>query len=107
MKIRLFALLSVSPASIKVKHYRGLPPEVAGGVDTRQQMSSPAYLVIEAKHDGVFLYRYDINGNGVGDTWHMNVDDAKHQANYEYEGLVKNWIDVPIQAEDAAAFGLS
>lgn len=107
MKARLVSILSAVPTSTKVKHYQGAPPELTGGTDTRQVMGSPAFLVIEASPDGVFLYRYDGAGRCVGDTWHMNVDDAKHQANYEYEGLVQDWHDVSAEVEDVAAcFGL-
>lgn len=107
MKTRLLSILSAGPATTKVKHYLGAPPELTGGDDTRQEMGSPAYLVIEANPDGVFLYRYDNNGECVGDTWHMNVDDAKHQAEYEYESLLQEWQDVPAEVEDVSAFGLA
>lgn len=107
MKTRLVTILSAGLTSTKVKHYQGAPPELTGGTDTRQEMGLPAFLVIEDNPDGVFLYRYDVNGECVGDTWHMNVDDAKHQANYEYEGLMHDWQGVPAEAEDAAAFGLA
>ncbi len=107
MKTRLLSVLSASPTTTKVKHYLGLPPELTGGYDTRQEMGSPAYLVIEAKPDGISLYRYDNEGNCVGDTWHMNVDDAKYQAEYEYGNLVGEWQEVPVEVEDASAFGLA
>lgn len=64
-------------------------------------------MVIEENPDGVFLYRYGMGGGFVGDTWHMNVDDAKHQASYEYGESVKEWADVPPEVEDVVAFGLS
>jgi len=107
MRTRLLSILSAPPTSTKVKHFHGAPPELTGGADTRQEMGSAAYLVIEATPDGVFLYRYDGKGECVGDTWHMNVDDAKHQADYEYGRLAQDWQAVPAEAEDAAAFGLA
>jgi hypothetical protein len=107
MKTRLLSILSASPTTTKVKHYLGLPPELTGGHDTRQEMGSPAYLVIEAESDGIYLYRYDNQGNEVGDTWHRNVDDAKHQADYEYGDLIEEWRDVPVEVQDASAFGLA
>lgn len=100
-------MLSRGLTSTKVKHYLGPPPELTDGTDTRQEMGSPAYLMIEATSDGVFLYRYDDTGECVGDTWHMNIDDAKHQANFEYEGLVQQWQNVPAEAENTVAFGLA
>ena len=61
--------------------------------------------MIEENPDGVFLYPYGGGGNSVGDTWHMNLDDAKHQASYEYGESVKGWIDVPPEIEDIVSFG--
>ena len=107
MHTRLLSILSEGPTPTKVKHYKGFPPELAGGVDTREEMGSPAFLVIEASPDSAMLFRYDGEGECVGDTWHMNLEDAKHQANFEYEGAVQDWQEVPAEAEDAAAFGLA
>jgi len=67
-------------------------------------MERAAVLVIEERPDGVFLYRFSADGACVGDTWHMNVDDAKHQAAFEFEGFVGDWADVPEGTEDVAAF---
>jgi hypothetical protein len=105
MKTRLLSILSSSPTALKVKHYLCTPAELSAGV--RQQMGSAAYLVIETSSNGVFLYRYNDKGECVGDTWHMTVDDARHQADYEYGGLLQEWQDVPEQVEDAAFFGLT
>ena len=58
-------------------------------------MGPPAFLVIEERPDGIFLYRFGATGECVGDTWHMNIDDAKHQASFEFEGFVQGWVDVP------------
>lgn len=106
--MRLLSILLTSTTDLKVKHYLGLPPELTGGVDTRQQMGAAAYLVIEPdpEGDGVFLYRYDALGECVGDTWHTSIDEAKHQANYEYESFVQDWQDVPAEVDDAVVFGL-
>lgn len=83
----------------------GAPPELTDGEGTRKEMSSALFLVIDNNPDGVFLYRFDAKGQCVGDTWHMSIDDAKHQATYEYEGLVMNWQDVPDAIEDVAEYG--
>ncbi|MGA3010880.1 MAG: hypothetical protein ABSD72_11530 [Terracidiphilus sp.] len=69
-------------------------------------MGTAHLLVIEECPDGIFLYRYGTHGEFAGDTWHMNVDDAKHQASFEYGDLVQEWIDVPADVEDVVTFGL-
>ena len=58
MKTRLFSLLSGTPAVAKVKHYLGAPPQLTGGKDLRKEMGPPAFLVIEERPDGIFLYRF-------------------------------------------------
>jgi len=102
MKARLFTILPEGTRSSNVKHYRGMPPELAGGKDARREMGQAHSLVIEEMPDGVFLYRFDSKGECVGDTWHMNLEDAKHQASYEFEGVVLNWKEQP-QAVDGSA----
>jgi|ERR1043166_5039870 hypothetical protein len=106
MSKRLFSILSGNHA-VTVKHYTGPPPELTNGVDEREQMPRPAFLVIEENPDGTFLYRYDVKGRCVGDTWHMNIDDAKHQAAYEYGGALGTWQNIPLEQEDAVAFGVA
>jgi hypothetical protein len=107
MNTRLFTILPERTQSPSVKHYKGVPPELTDGEDTRKEMPSALLLVIDNKPDGVFLYRFDAKGECVGDTWHMSIEDAKHQATYEYEGLVTNWQDVPDAIEDVAEYGLA
>jgi hypothetical protein len=105
--VRLLSILTAEPPSAKVRHYRGLPPELAGGKDTRQEMGPALFLVIKEEQSGIFLYRYSASGDCVGDTWHMSVDEAKDQAAYEYEGLVGEWSSVPPEVDDVVSFGLA
>jgi len=70
-------------------------------------MGAPAFLVIDERPDGVFLYRFDTAGGCVGDTWHMNLDDARYQAEYEYEALVGGWNEVPEGTKDVVQFCLA
>lgn len=105
--MRMLATISGGIDDTKAKHYVGLPPEVTGGEDTRQKLGDARFLVIEENSDGIFLFRYGAGGNFVGDTWHLNVYDAKHQATYEYGDGVEEWTDVPAGVEDVIAFGLS
>ena len=91
---RLVATLAGGAPSGRTKHYLGSPPHLTGG-DQRIPMGVASVLVIEQKRDGVFLYRCDGQGRCVGDTWHMSVEDAKHQAGFEYAGLVGEWREAP------------
>jgi hypothetical protein len=105
--MRLLTTISNDGGVSKVKHYAGLPPTLTGGKDIRKELGGACFLVIEEDPDGVFLYRYGARGEFVGDTWHMNLDDAKHQASYEYGDSVKGWADVPAEIEDVVLFGLN
>jgi hypothetical protein len=104
---RLFAVLSATKMIPRVKHYLGAPPELTGGADTRREMGRAHLLVIKEEPDGVLLYRYNSRGECVGDTWHLNIDDAKYQATYEYDDLAPDWQDVPQEIKDPVAYGLS
>jgi len=105
--MRLLAIILNKIEASKVKHYSGLPAILTGGKDTRQELGAAQFLVIEENKDGVFLYRYGVDGSYVGDTWHANVDDAKHQASYEYGKNFHGWVNVPPEVKDIVAFGRS
>ena len=38
-----------------------------------------------------FLFGCDSEWNVVTDTWHRNLDEAKEQAEFEYEGIGNTW----------------
>jgi hypothetical protein len=40
---------------------------------------------------GCYLFGCDSDWNVVTDTWHESVDEAKEQAEFEYEGISKTW----------------
>jgi hypothetical protein len=69
-------------------------------------MEAADILFVEEKKDGVFLCRYTATGNFAGDTWHANVEDAKDQAEFEFDGLISPWVDVPSEVTDVVEFAL-
>jgi hypothetical protein len=92
MKGKLLAVIADGEPSKTARHFVGLPPELTGGVDRRHEMGPPALIVIYVEQDGVCLYRYDDRGKSVGDTWHESVEEAKHQATFEYGPRVGSWL---------------
>ena len=107
MSERLLCRLESEPTALKARHYRGFPPGMGGG-SSRELLPLPAFLVIEPTPDeGVSLYRVDIDGAVVGDTWHPTLAEAQEQAEYEYPGCLGEWQDVPAEAVDAVAYGVS
>jgi hypothetical protein len=106
MGTQLVALVGEISGTPLVKHFRGIPPELAGGTDDREILLSPAVLVIEEKLDGIFLFRFMRDGSCVGDTWHLTVEDAKQQAEYEYGIAPSEWKQVPTEIVNAVTFAL-
>lgn len=45
--------------------------------------------------EGYFLYRCEDDWMPVTDTWHASLDDAKHQAEFEYVGVERTWQEPP------------
>jgi len=41
-----------------------------------------------------YLYGCDADWRSITDTWHQTLDEAKRQAEFEYEGVCKTWIDL-------------
>jgi death-on-curing protein len=46
---------------------------------------------IEPNSVGYFLFGCDEQWNVLSDTWHGTLQDAKHQAEFEYEGVSETW----------------
>jgi hypothetical protein len=55
----------------------------------------------------VFLYRMTKHGESGGDTWHQSVEDAQHQAKYEYGDAVGAWNEIPADVPDAREFAVA
>ena len=72
-------------------------------------MPWPRVLLIEERNDGVFLDRFADDGSSAGDTWHVDVAEAKAQAEAEYGGMLTEWNPVPgaLTGREAVAFALA
>jgi hypothetical protein len=42
--------------------------------------------------DSYYLFGCDADWNELTDTWHETLEDALHQAEFEYEGVSETWI---------------
>ena len=97
----------VAPVLTRFVHARvrqtvGLPPEASGVHDEREALPWPiAVLVKEESAGNVYVYRIAASGASAGDTWHPTVDEARQQAEYEYEGVLGKWERVPDDVRDA------
>ena len=92
---REFAPVLASAEPLKTRHH------IRGALAPRAVL-----VVIDSTADGVFLYRYASDGAFAGDTWHPNVEDARGQATYEFDGALGPWRVVPDSAPDPVAYAL-
>lgn len=105
--MRVLAIVQESSKMLKVGHYVGVPPSLTGGEDTRKKLSNACFVVLEENKDGVFLYRYGARGESLGDTWHLSIEDAKHQAKFEFGERAEKWTEIPAEVESIVAYGIS
>jgi hypothetical protein len=103
--MRLLSKVLQVPSPPKTRHYIGFPAGVPGQ-ETGKLMETPDILLIEESKDGTFLYRYTASGKNVGDTWHASVEDAKHQADFEFAGLITPWVNVPPEITNVVEYAL-
>jgi hypothetical protein len=61
-------------------------------------------VILDDTVQGTYLYRYDVSGAFVGDTWHASVDDANKQAAVEFMADLSPWAAVPADQVDPRAF---
>lgn len=75
---------------------------------THTAMPVPCFLILEGDSSptGTMLYRFDENGECVGDTWHSNLEEAKKSASSEYLNIAINWQTIPENC-DMVEFSLS
>jgi hypothetical protein len=110
--MRLFAL--VAPAApdrpLKARHAWGLPPELNDGVDAQVVMPWARVLILEEDRYGygAMLYRYggDAFDRFAGDTWAESVEQARAQAQFEYEELLGEWEPIPAEVADATGYAV-
>ncbi len=64
-----------------------------------------AHIVLLIQDEsGASLYRYASDGAKAGSTWHESVDDAMHQASFEYGDALGAWEQIPTEELDPKAF---
>jgi hypothetical protein len=72
-------------------------------------LPAPRVVVVvpaDRHEEGWFLIRYAAGGIFGGDTWHATADEARAQAESEYQGMIDDWRTVPPEEPDAVACAL-
>jgi len=92
--------VQVPPDGLHTRHYRGLPPQATGGVDTRHLYAPAALVLVRPAGEGSwFLDRYASDGSFVGNTLHASWTDTVEQLQLEYvSDLI--FAPVPDDADD-------
>jgi hypothetical protein len=102
-----FALVEAKSLHPRVPHVLGLPAELSLE-GQRRALPRPDVVVIESESEGnVFLYRLTRSGEPCGDTWHQSIEDAQHQAAYEYGELLSEWRTVPQEVVNIQQYAIS
>jgi hypothetical protein len=99
--VRLVALVGQIAGERRMRHTMGIP------LDPAKLLPLPDVLLLESSADsGVMLFRYTIQGESAGDTWHESIADAKEQAIFEYRDALGRWFEVPDDVTDAHAYAV-
>ncbi len=98
------ALVAAVSSEVRTRHYSGLPPKLTDGNDSRTPMPHARILLIAEEESGILLCRFTASGEFAGDTWHENVENARHQAVSEYGDALCEWQSVPDDTDDHLAF---
>jgi hypothetical protein len=106
MGLRLIARVSGFQPDLPDRQFRGLPPQLTGGIDHRAPLPRAHVLIIEEESEGFLLLRYSERGQYAGDTWHDELEAAKAQAEFEYPNSIGEWLTVPAEITDCVAFAL-
>ena len=107
MSTRMYASVDKSRIQRPAIHFEGMPPEVTGQRESRKPLPYPKVVLLIERESGASLVRYAEDGANVGDTWHMNIKDAKHQADFEYGDALTEWQPIPAEISDVVGYVLS
>jgi hypothetical protein len=95
--VRVFAAVTV-PSVPRVRHYVGFPDSA-----DRRELPRPTVVLIDEKPDGFYLIRLTNDGTFCGDTWHQSDEDARGQAEFEFD-QVGVWREIPADVTDPGSY---
>lgn len=98
---RFVALVGVVTGERRTAHTDGFPLDPA-----KMLPLADVVLVVADDDAGAMLFRYTVNNDLGGDTWHATVAEAQEQAAYEYGDALLSWMEVPSEVDDAHAFAV-
>jgi hypothetical protein len=94
-------------AKRQTRHLVASIPGESGQLVPHEELPWPKVLLIRPGQEaGYLLYRYTREGEFAGDTWHLTLDEAKEQAEFEFGDGMAPWSRVPEEVTDPVAFAL-
>lgn len=83
-----------------MRHYVGVPWPA-----DRRELPHPTVALIDETREGFYLIRLTSDGTFCGDTWHLTNEEARGQAEFEFEH-VGNWREISATVSDAKAYAI-
>jgi hypothetical protein len=100
-RVRLIAVVGPMVDKQQTIHTIGLPD----GPQT--MMPFPDVPFLEGDETSYMLYRYTADGRFGGDTWHQTLEEAMHQAEFEYGEALGPWLAVPAIEPNGHEYAIS
>ena len=88
------------PSEPRVRHNVGLP-----GAGDRRELPEPTVAIIDERSEGFYLIRFTDDGAFCGDTWHPTAEEARGQAEFEFE-RVGEWREIPAEVSDPETYAV-
>lgn len=83
-----------------MRHYVGFPDSA-----DRRELPRPTVALIDETADGFYLIRLTKDGTFCGDTWHLTADNARGQADFEFDH-VGVWREIPADIADPGSYAV-
>ena len=74
-----------------VRRVTGNARHIVHGRESDDLTSNIAWVEIEPDDGGFFVFYYSSAGECLADGWHESLDQAKHQARFEFEIQEADW----------------
>ena len=100
-RTQCLALIGPIAGERRVTQTSGFP------IEASKMLPAPDVILLIADGDpGAMLFRYTVDGEFGGDTWHDSLDSAREQVEYEYEDALGEWVHVPEDVENAHGYAV-
>ena len=78
----------------KVQQVSGTAKHMHAASHGPSAIPDPDYVVIEEQAGAFYLLRFSRENECLADTWHLTVEEAKNQAEFEYGIKTTDWVEV-------------